>query len=178
MADDLSGDTRKLIADRLAASEQLTGDYEKDAQKGLFQDFKPTQYDFGFNAQNDAISNRAKAKFLDPVLSDLETRQRVEHSGNVQRQLKSSQGLAMGQLRYDNARAMAAQQRVAQEEAQRAAMIGSLFQVGGTIGGALVGGPKGAAIGNVLGAETAKSTVGAQQTGAGNGYANTPGRTA
>lgn len=174
---DLSADTRQLIADRLASSSQLTGDYAQDEAKGLFKEFKPTDYDFGLNAQNDAIAKKAKAKFYDPTIENLVTQQKANYAGDVQKQMKSAQQLGMGQLRYDNARALAAQQRVAQEEAQRAAMISSLFQVGGTIGGAMLGGPVGAGIGGAAGGALGRQSSGAQPT-SGGGYMNTAGRTA
>lgn len=164
MADDLTPDTRTLIEDRIKATEGLTGDYEKDAAKGLFKEFQPTNYDFGLNAGNDAIARKAKAKFYDPMLANLQTQQKAEYAGQVQRQAQGAQKLALGQLRYDNARSLAAQQRVAQEEAQRAAMIGSLFQVAGTAIGAYFGGPAGAAAGSQIG-----SSVGTQVGGGGAG---------
>lgn len=176
--DDLSGDTRQIINDRVNSASQMTGDYEQDAKTGLFKDFQPTQYNFGLNAQNDAIANKAKQRFLDPVLSDIQANDRVGYSGRVQGQMQSAQRLAMGQLRYDNARAMAARQRAAQEEAQRAQMIGTLFQVGGTIAGAMAGGgtPQGMALGANIGGQAGRGLSGSQSTNS--GYMNTPGRTA
>ena len=180
--DDLSGNTRQVIADRIASTGELTGDFEKDAAKGLFQEFKPTAYNFGLNAQNDAIANKAKARFYDPVVSGLVAEQKAGYAGDVQKKIKGASQLAMGQLRYDNARAMAARQRVAQEEAQRAAMIGSLFQVAGTVGGFMAGGPPGAAAGNIAGSQLGASTAGAKSSGNPMGhsgpYMNTAGRTA
>ena len=175
--DDLSGNTRQVIADRIASTGELTGDFEKDAAKGLFQEFKPTAYNFGLNAQTDAIANKARARFYDPVVSGLVTEQKASYAGDVQKKIKGASQLAMGQLRYDNARAMAARQRVAQEEAQRAAMIGTLFQIGGTIGGAMIGGPVGAAAGSQIGsmAGGAKSSNSMGHSGP---YMNTAGRTA
>lgn len=158
--DDLSPDTRQIINDRVNSNSQMTGDYAQDAKTGLFKDFQPTQYNFGLNAQNDAISNKAKQRFLDPVLSGIQAEDRVGYAGRTQQQMQSTQRLAMGQLRYDNARAMAARQRVAQEEAQRAAMISGLFQVGGALVGAGLGGPTGAAIGSQAGAAAGGSQGG------------------
>jgi len=158
--EDLSPDTRQLIENRIKANEGITGDYEKDAAKGLFQEFKPTQYDFGLNAQNDAIARKAKAKFYDPVLENLQTQQKAEYAGQAQKQLQRGQKMALGQLRYDNARSLAAQQRLAQEEAQRAQMIGSLFQVAGVGAGAFFGGPAGAAVGGQAGSAVGNSVSG------------------
>lgn len=145
--DDLYPDTRKIIEDRVKANESLTGDYEKDIASGAFKPMQLTNYDFGLNAEGDAISRMAKRKFYDPAISNLKTQEMADYAGNVQRKLMSTQKLALGQMRYDNARHLAAQQRASLEEAQRAAMIGSLFQVAGAAAGAYLGGPWGAMIG-------------------------------
>lgn len=153
--EDLYPDTRKLIEDRIKANESLTGDYEKDLASGSYKPMPKFDYDFGLQGANDAISRKAKSKFLDPALSNLKVQEMADYAGNVQKKLISSQKLALGQMRYDNARALAARQRAAQEEAQRAAMVGSLFQIVGMGVGAYLGGPAGAVAGGQLGSMSA-----------------------
>lgn len=155
--EDLYPDTRKLIEDRIKANESLTGDYEKDLAAGSYKPMPTFDYDFGLQGANDAISRKAKSKFLDPAIANLKTQEMADYAGKVQKKLISTQKLALGQMRYDNARALAAQQRYAQEEAQRAAMVGSLFQLAGTAVGAYFGGPAGAAVGGQLGGMAAGS---------------------
>lgn len=174
---DLDPSTRQVISDRMAASEALSGDYEKDEKAGFFKDFKPTEYNFGLQAGNDAIANKAKAKFYDPAIDNILTQQKAGYAQKVQNQMKSAQQLGMGQLRYDNARALAAQQRVAQEEAQRAAMISSLFQVGGAAVGGFFGGPAGAGAGAQVGGAVGNQAGGAQAANT-QGNTSTPGRMA
>lgn len=184
--DDLDAQTRQQISDRLNSSNQLTGDYEQDQAKGLFKPMEPdSKYDFGMNAESSAIANKARQKFYDPIMENATTQQKAGYAEQVQKKIQGAQRLAMGQLRYDNARALAAHQRVAQEEAQRAAFIGSLFQVGGTVGGAMLGGPSGAMIGSQVGGAVGGSAAGAQGAAGGSaanpgggGYMNTAGRTA
>ena len=157
---DLSPEIRQVISDRIKATEGMTGDFEQDQAKGFFQEFKPTEYDFGIKGQGDAIQRKAMQKFYDPVIANLQTQQRADYAGKVQSQMRNAQQIALGQMRYDNARMLAARQRLAQEEAQRAAMIGSLFQVAGIGVGAMLGGPAGAAAGSQLGSVAGESAGG------------------
>lgn len=175
--EDLDSNTRKFINDRMQASQQLTGDYEKDANAGFFKEFKPTDFNFGIQAGNNAIANKAKARFYDPTIDNVLTKQKADYAQTVQKQMKSAQQFGMGQLRYDNARALAAQQRVAMEEAQRAAMIGTLFQAGGAIIGGVYGGPAGAGAGAQVGKSVGDAQAGGAQSQSGGGYMNTAGRT-
>lgn len=154
MADDnLSPDTRKLIGDRIQATDQLMGDWEQDLGKeGGFKAFQPQDLGFGQH-QNTAIQNVANQKFLDPAISQLQQMQKSEYAGNTQKQMQQTQGLGLGQLRYDNARQLAAHQRVSQEEAQRAALIGGIFGLAGVGVGAAVGGAPGAMAGGQAGSK-------------------------
>lgn len=156
--DDLNPSVRQDIQNRISAANELTGDWQKDQEKGLFKEFKPVEYNIG-GSMNDAIMNKAMAKFYDPALANIQTQQRAAYAGKTQAQLRNAQQMGLGQLRYDNARAIAAAQRTAQEEAQRAAFVGNLFQGAGIVAGIAAGNPAaGALVGGAIGKQVSQSS--------------------
>lgn len=164
--DDLQPGLREDIKNRIESTNQLTGDYNKDAQMGLFKEFKPTEYSLSDkNFGNDAISRKAMKQFYDPAIGNIQAQQKAGYAGEVQKKMQGTQQLGLGQLRFDNARALAAAQRAAQEEAQRAAFISSLFQVGGMAAGGAFGGPTGAMIGGQAGAAAGGAAAGGGMPG-------------
>lgn len=158
----------KSINDRIQAANQYTGDYEKDKAAGLFKDFQAQKYDLGGEAANSAIAAKANAKFYDPAIEQIKTMQKANWENQVQQKMKDAQQLGLGELQYQQARYMAMAKRRAQEESQRAQMIGSLFQTGGMIGGAMIGGMPGAMAGEQAG-KTMAGGPGDQGGPAGNG---------
>lgn len=154
--EDLRPDVRQSIQDRINETNELSGDWQQDEKKGLFKEFKPVEYNIG-GSVNDAIGRKAMEKFYDPALLNIGTQQKAHYAAQTQARLQNSQRLGLGQLRYDNARAIAAAQRTAQEEAQRATFIKNLFQGGLAIAGFAAGSP-------AVGAFAAKEVVSTPQS--------------
>lgn len=153
--------TRDLIKNRMDATNKLSGDWEKDTGvAGGFQPYKAPDYGFGESGANNAIQARANERFLDPSLQNMQALEKYNYAGQVQKKMKEDQKNALGQLRFDNARMLAIHQRNAQEEAQRASLISSIFQIGGTIVGGVYGGPMGAAAGGAAGSAVGGKVAG------------------
>lgn len=150
--DDLDQQTRDLISNRINTQNNLTGDWQQDQGKvGGYQEFQPAKYDFGQNGLNNAIQGRANERFYDPAVANIQAMNKYNYAGLQQGRMKQVQQEALGEQRYDNARVLAAHQRVAQEEAQRAQLLQGILGFGGMVAGSALAGPLGGMAGSQLG---------------------------
>lgn len=114
--------------------------------------------DYAPPTMNDAIKKKAYDRFYNPEeiqgLQDLKMTK--NNMGQSQNLLQGAQGVAgLTKQQMDLAK-----QRVADAEKQRAALIGTIFGVAGTVGGTVIAGPAGGAagagLGNAAGQQVAK----------------------
>lgn len=142
-----------------AAQAQLVSENNPDeaVNKGLLKITEPPKYASG-SALNEAVIKRARDKYYDPVTS-VGLQKMKFATGQIENN-QNSIGKIMSLYKLDKQAEEITRQRKSQEDAQRAAIIGSVLGIGGAIGGAMLAGPAGAAAGAQAG----------QAAGGGTGY--------
>lgn len=164
--DDLDKQTRDLIKNRIDSQNSLTGNWEQDQGKaGGYEAPAQLPFDFGQKAYGNAIQEKANARFYDPQVAKTEALSKYNYAGQTQGRMKAVQQQALGQQRYDNARQLAAHQRVAQEESQRAALLQGILGIAGTGAGYALAGPVGGAVGGKIGSLSQSPAVNPGLTG-------------
>lgn len=160
MADypELDQTTRSDIDNRLKVNTQAD-DYQKSLKAGLIKDFQSEQPDYNVQGVGSAIQNKINSRYQGSVQSQ-QSNQVLENYKKRMDQMKRAANQGIGMTRLDQARYQAAEQRRINEEAQRQQMIGSILGIGGTITGAILGGPAGAVVGGSVGSQVGNSSGG------------------
>lgn len=143
--------TKQVIADRVDAANNLSGDFDQDAAKGLIQSYEPSEaVKFAPPGIDQAIANKY-GKLVTDQVKQIKDLQRLNYPQEISRRIGQAGDLANKAYRINFSNEMALRQRQQAEEGQRAAILGSLLGLGGAIAGGALGGAGGAAIGGQAG---------------------------
>jgi hypothetical protein len=152
MADFVSIDdkTRQIIKNRIAAANELSGNFDEDAAKGKIKSFEATPVNYGNEGVSQAIANKF-GKISQDKIREIQELQKLNHPRDVMKEIMGAGDLASKQYRLDKEREIAIRNRIQAEESQRAQVLGSILGVGGAFAGAYLGGLPGAAAGSKIG---------------------------
>jgi len=145
--DPLNEQTRRAIDERIAAETELTADQKYD-QQGVLP--KENPFMNPMDVQRNAIQAKANRSFEND-LAKLKTIAKFDRFEKQSKNLNRAKKFGLGALRHDEARYAALNQRRMGEEAQRAALLGSILGLVGAGAGAALGGAGGAVAGGAVG---------------------------
>lgn len=152
--------TQDAIKNRVSAASQLANGYIQGAPAQGFieapQNVMPNYEQYGIDS---AIKGRAERGYRDTV-DKINAQKEYEAPIKAFDSLQKSKQLQLGQSKQQLAKLNAIRQRIAQEESQRAMVVGSLLGLAGTIGGAAIAGPGGAAVGGAVGGGAGRASAG------------------
>lgn len=143
--------TQDAIKNRVGAATQLAQGYVQGAPSQGFipiaENVMPNYEQYGID---NAIKGRADRTYRDTI-DKINAQKQYEAPIKAFDSLQRSKQLQLGESKQHLAKLNAIRQRIAQEESQRAMVLGSLLGLAGTIGGAAIAGPPGAAVGAGVG---------------------------
>lgn len=152
---------RSAVSNIANSALAIESDPDIAIQKGMLKIEKPPEYSYG-TPLNEAVMKRARDKFYDPAIS--EGLQKLRHVSNQAANLQNASNNVMQIYKLDKQAEAITRERKAAEDAQRAAVIGSVLGLGGAVAGFALAGP----IGGMAGAQAGK--VAAPQPSGGTGY--------
>ena len=147
----LDDGTRAAIQDRVQAAQQLSGNQEEDAKKGLISNFTPVSVNYGDAGISEAIANKYN-KMAQGKIDQIKQLNKLNYAHEAMGNIRGANELEKAQIQFEQQQKMVLRKRQMAEDSQRSAILGQLLGVVGAVVGAVYGGgPTGAAAGAAAG---------------------------